>query len=189
MKKIGILGGTFDPPHLGHLITAEHIKTELNLGEVWFIPTYEPPHKKSAIAQGEDRLKMLELATQDNSSFKVVDWELKQAKKSYTINTIKHFKRKNALNDFYFIMGADMVESLSKWKDINELKQLLTFVGVNRKGYTPQTSIPVILKDMVTIDISSSFIRNQLSLNKSIKYLVPNEVYSYIKEFNLYETK
>ena len=135
-KRVGILGGTFNPPPLGHLIIAEQVKSQLNLDEVMFIPDYQPPHidKKTAIS-AEKRLKMVKLSTMDEPGFKVSDIELRRKGVSYTIDTIKELKLKNPEVDYYFIIGGDMVEYLPKWHRIEELIKLVKFVGVGRPGY------------------------------------------------------
>jgi|SRR5699024_1188045 len=189
MKKVGILGGTFDPPHTGHLIVANLIREELNLDEIWFIPTYDSPHKNSVATKSCDRYEMTKLAIADNKYFKVIDWELKESNKSYTINTMSHFKKENPEIDFYFIIGADMVEYLPKWDSIDSLLKLVTFVGVSRVGYSLESEYPIIKKTIPNVYISSSYLRKRVKNNESIKYLVPDNVEAYIKEFNLYESK
>lgn len=189
MKKVGILGGTFDPPHTGHLIVANLIREELNLEEIWFIPTFDSPHKKSVVTKSADRYEMTKLAIADNKYFKVIDWELKQSTKSYTIHTMNHFKKEYPKIEFHFIIGADMVEYLPKWGSIDALLDLVTFVGVNREGFSMDSNFPIIKKKIPNVYISSSYLRNRVKNNKSIKYLVPDKVEAYIKEFNLYESK
>lgn len=189
MKRVGVLGGTFDPPHTGHLIVANIIREELNLDEIWFIPTYDSPHKNSIAATSWQRFEMTKVATADNDYFKVIDWELKQSNKSYTINTMKHFKKENPQTEFYFIIGADMVEYLPKWESINSLLKLVTFVGVNREGYSMDSDFPIIKMKIPNVFISSSYIRNRVKNNQSIKYLVTDDVRAYIKESDLYGNK
>lgn len=189
MKKIGILGGTFDPPHTGHLIVANLIREDLELDEIWFVPTYDSPHKDSSATSSYHRYEMTKLAIADNKFFKIIDWEIKQSNKSYTINTMKYFKKQYPDNEFYFIIGADMVEYLPKWESINTLLELMTFVGVNRVGFSMESAYPIIKKKIPNIFISSSYIRKRKVNNQSIKYLVSDNVHSYIKEFNLYENK
>lgn len=188
MKPIGILGGTFNPPHMGHLLIAEHVRDKLELEEVWFIPTNTPPHKKLPdVISIDHRLKMLEMAIKDNIFFKLDPIEANRIGKSYTIDTIRELKNQNPNHDYYFIIGGDMVEYLPKWYKIDELINYLTFVGVKRKGYQLETSYPVIEIDLPIFDVSSTDIRNRIATGNSIKYLVPNEVHSYIKELRLYE--
>uniref|UniRef100_UPI0030185467 nicotinate (nicotinamide) nucleotide adenylyltransferase n=1 Tax=Oceanobacillus massiliensis TaxID=1465765 RepID=UPI0030185467 len=110
MKRIGILGGTFDPPHLGHLLIAEEVRTAMELAEVWFIPTYTPPHKAASMTNAEDRINMLQLATDNNPFFKVNTIEIERSGKSYTLDTMRILKQKHPDKELYFIIGADMVE-------------------------------------------------------------------------------
>lgn len=187
MKKIGVLGGTFDPPHLGHLIIAETVRTTLQLDEIWFMPTNEPPHKNKAMSTGQDRLKMIERAIADNEFFKINDIEMNRLGKSFTFDTMNILVNEHKNCEFYFIIGADMVEYLPHWNRIDELVHLVKFVGVQRTGYDLKTPYPVIKVDIPMIDISSTKIRKQLVAQTSVKYLIPDSVYTYIKENQLYE--
>lgn len=187
MKQVGILGGTFDPPHLGHLIIAETVRTTLDLDEIWFIPTNEPPHKNKAMSAGQDRMKMLELAIEDNAFFKINDIEMKRLGKSFTFDTMNILMNEHPDCEFYFIIGADMVEYLPHWSRIDELVHLVQFVGVQREGYDLNTPYPIVKVDIPMIDISSTMIRQQLANQISTKYLIPDSVDVYIKEYKLYE--
>lgn len=186
MKKVGILGGTFDPPHLGHLLIAEQVKEAFSLEEVWFIPANEPPHKEKASTSAYHRLNMLQLALKDNPAFKISRIEIDRKGKSYTIDTVKELLRKYPTIDFYFIIGADMVEYLPHWYKIDELIQLITFVGVGRPGYPLETPYPVLPLHMPMIDISSTLLRERMKNNQTVKYLIPSSVDRYIKEKGLY---
>ncbi|MGJ9457033.1 nicotinate-nucleotide adenylyltransferase [Oceanobacillus sp. CF4.6] len=187
MERIGILGGTFDPPHLGHLLIAEEVRLVMELQEVWFIPTYTPPHKNAAKSNAADRINMLRLATDSNSFFKVNTIEIERPGKSYTLDTMKILKQKFPDKDFYFIIGADMVEYLPNWYKVDELFSLVNFIGVKRAGYQLKTKYPVTEVDIPMIDISSSMLRRWLRSKRSVNYIVPDAVISYIKENNLYE--
>lgn len=188
MKSIGILGGTFNPPHMGHLLIAEYVREELKLDEIWFIPTNEPPHKATTHITFEQRVEMLSGAIEDNPPFAINMIEITRPGKSYTIDTIKELKREYPTYTFYFIIGADMVEYLPHWSRIDELINEVDFVGVNRTGFKLESQYQVLTVDVPLIDISSSLIRQRFASGKSIKYLVPNKVFSYIKENRLYET-
>ncbi|MCF3941831.1 nicotinate-nucleotide adenylyltransferase [Oceanobacillus alkalisoli] len=189
MKRIGILGGTFDPPHLGHLIIAEEVRLALELDEVWFIPTYTPPHKDSAKTGVDDRIRMTELAIETNPHFKINTIEIKRSGKSYTIDTMKELATLHPNHEFYFIIGADMVEYLPKWQDIDELVKLVPFVGVKRSGYELETEYDIFTVNIPLIDISSTEIRKRLQNNRSVNYLVPERVYAYIRGERLYGDK
>lgn len=186
MKNIAILGGTFDPPHIGHLIIAEEVRQELSLEEVWFMPSYEPPHKQHADSSVVHRIKMIELALRDNPFFTMNLIETKRHTPSFTIDTMEELTKQHPQTNFHFIIGADMVAYLPKWKAINRLLELVTFVGVKRAGYSLQTSYPIKEVDVPLIDVSSSMLRDQISEQKSIMYFVPEEVRRYIKENSLY---
>jgi nicotinate-nucleotide adenylyltransferase len=189
MKKVGILGGTFDPPHHGHLLIANEVLSSLQLDEVWFMPNQEPPHKKkSETIKNEDRLQMLELAVKDNQQFQVESIELERSGPSFTIETIKILKSKYPDYQFFFIIGADMIEYLPKWHKINELVELVQFVGVDRPDYNHDTDYPIIYVDVPAIEVSSSLIRERLKKGKTVRYLLPEPVIEYIKECRLYET-
>ncbi|ARI76994.1 nicotinate-nucleotide adenylyltransferase [Halobacillus mangrovi] len=186
MKRIGILGGTFDPPHHGHLIMAEYARNDLDLDEVWFIPSHVPPHKQGAKVAGEDRLRMVQKAVESNPYFQASDVELTRKGTSYTVDTMKYLKDQFPENEFYFIIGGDMVEHLPQWHKIDELQNLVQFVGVKRSGYRWNPEIPVHFVEIPLIEISSSNIRERLFSGNSVRYLVPDSVYHFIKEHKLY---
>jgi len=189
MKKIGILGGTFNPPHQGHLIIANEVCHALKLDQVWFMPNQEPPHKKKAGgASNEDRISMLEMAIKGNIFFKIETIELDREGPSYTVDTMKILAARHPGHEYYFIIGADMVEYLPKWRQIDELLDLVTFVGVQRPGYRLETPYPVLLVDIPAIEISSSLIRDRLHEGKTVDYLLPDSVIRQIREKQLYGT-
>lgn len=189
MKKIGILGGTFDPPHQGHLLIANEVLSELNLDEIWFMPNQEPPHKKkSESVKNDERLDMLELAIEGNSSFKIETIELERKGPSFTVDTIKILKDHYPNYLFFFIIGADMIEYLPKWHQIDELIKLVQFVGVERPKYSHLTEYPIVYVDVPAFDVSSSMIRERLKEGKTVRYLLPDSVIDYIGEKHLYGT-
>lgn len=187
MKKIGILGGTFDPPHLGHLMIANEVKYALHLDEVWFIPTNKPPHKAEAALSNNHRLSMLKHAIHGTSYFKINDIEMKRSGKSYTIDTLKMLYKQYINDEFYFIIGADMVEFLPKWHRMDELIKLVQFVGVKRANYPLKTEYPIIEVTVPTMEISSTDIRKRIQTKAPFKYFLTPWVYHYIKEERLYE--
>ncbi|NMD70629.1 nicotinate-nucleotide adenylyltransferase [Bacillus sp. DNRA2] len=189
MNKIGILGGTFDPPHNGHLLIANEVLEALELDEIWFLPNQEPPHKsKSGGASNIDRIKMLELATCGHPKFRIEKLELERSGPSYTYETMKLMNEMFPEIDFYFIIGADMVEYLSKWYKIDQLINIVKFVGVNRPDYEEITEFPIINVTVPEMGVSSKLIRDRLKENKTIRYLVPESVQEYIEEKKLYES-
>lgn len=187
MKRVGILGGTFDPPHLGHLLIAEEAKEQLGLTEIWFIPSFEPPHKRKANTSAKERLEMLQKAVASNDSFKISTVEVDRLGKSYTFDTMDRLVTTYPDITFYFIIGADMVAYLPKWYRIEDLLQKVNFVGVGRSGYNLETDYPIRTLTIPMIDVSSSLIRDRIRQKCSIRYLLPEDVESYIKGKRLYE--
>ncbi|MFD1412890.1 nicotinate-nucleotide adenylyltransferase [Oceanobacillus jeddahense] len=186
MKKIGILGGTFNPPHIGHLWIAEEVRVRKQLDEIWFIPTRTPPHKKTSVLDASHRLGMLKLAVKGNPYFQVNALELERDGKSYTYDTIKELTMNYPEVDFSFIIGGDMVEYLPKWYLVEELMEMVHFIGVTRPGYTLETPYPVDRLEIHPLDISSTFIRNRLKEGELVRYLLPDDVMNYIKENQIY---
>lgn len=191
--KIGIMGGTFDPLHIGHLLAAESARDSYQLDEVWFMPSHIPPHKEKAGATGDERLMMVAEAIKDHPSFRTLDIEVKRGGVSYTIDTIEELHEIHPGVDFYFIIGADMVNYLPKWDRIEDLSRIITFIGVGRPGSPLDlTTLPsylqgkVLLADMPLVDISSTEIRERAETGHSIRYRVPEPVYEYIIRSGIY---
>ena len=189
MKKVGILGGTFNPPHIGHLIMANEVKDALLLDEIWFMPVYVPPHKENDETTNPlHRLKMIEKAIEGQPSFRVQAIEYERKGTSYTYDTMMLLREQYPKIAFYFIIGADMIESLAQWHRIEELLNLVQFVGVNRPGYHTQSPYPILQVEAPAVDLSSSIIRKKIKEEKTIRYLVPDNVKTYIEENRLYES-
>lgn len=187
MRKVGLLGGTFDPPHIGHLLVAEEVYYALDLDEVWFVPSNDPPHKEASNTQVEHRVEMTQLAIKSNPHFQVSTIEMERSGVSYTYDTINELHRKYPDTSFYFIIGGDMVEYLPKWHRIDELMELVTFVGVKRQGHQLRSTYPVEKVDIPLFEVSSTLIRDRIRYGGSTKYLLPEGVEPYVKEHNLYE--
>lgn len=186
MKKIGILGGAFDPPHFGHLIIAEEVYEQLGLDQIWFIPSYDPPHKSRSNTDAEDRVHLVEKAIEGNDHFFINNIEIEREGVSYTYETISILKDQYPGTQFYFIIGGDMVEYLPNWHRIDELAEMIQFVGVKRTGYQLENDKNVRIVDVPGIDISSTLIRERLAGQKSARYLAPDNVLKHIKEYKLY---
>lgn len=186
MRKIGILGGTFDPPHIGHMLIAKEVQLTCNLDEIWFIPTNDPPHKKHANAEAKDRFAMLCEMTRNEPTWNVLDIELKRKGKSFTIDTVSKLKQLYPSDQLHFIIGADMVEYLPKWHKINELITLISFICVQRPMFRLKSPYPMKEVYIYDINISSTMIRRRLIDGKSPHYFVEESVYNYIKEHQLY---
>lgn len=187
--KIAILGGTFNPVHIGHLILAEEAREKLGLDKVIFVPTFLPPHKdNSDIALATDRLSMIRLAIKTNKYFMVSDTEIKRNGRSYTIDTIKEFKERFSTDDLYFIIGSDLLKYLDEWKDLNEIIKLVRFIVATRPGF-PLEKIPSYIDTLPirAVDISAFEIRECVKENKSFHYLVPEGVFNYINKRALYK--
>jgi len=199
-RKIGIMGGTFDPIHLGHLILAEETRIQLNLDKVIFIPTGEPPHKKTkSVLEPIHRYEMTLLATADNPHFQVSALEINKEGVSYTIDTIKHLRSLYSNSTFYFITGADSLVNITSWRNADELLTLCKFVTTKRRGI-PNSELDdavnkinqtfrdtVYLLSIPYIEVSSTEVRNRVKNGESIKYYVPDSVETYIRKNNFYK--
>ncbi len=187
-RKVGILGGTFNPPHLGHLIIADQVKDQLGLEKILFLPAANPPHAKGKrTIAAEHRIEMVNKAIEAEPEFELELAEINRGGKSYTYDTMKALTEKNPDVEYYFIIGADMVEDLPSWYRVEELLQMVQFVAVNRPAYSVATPFPLIFIDVPNIEISSSVIRQKVADQCSIQYLLPNKVIEYIEEKGLYQ--
>ncbi len=197
--RIGILGGTFDPIHYAHLATVEFIRGKYNLDKVIFIPSGNPPHKLWNITDKKDRYEMVVLATLNNENFVVSDMEIKKEGKTYTIDTLRELKRTYPTCELFFITGADAICDIEAWKDVAENFKLATFIAATRPGISllraqdyiekleNKYNAKIINVYVPSLDISSTYIRDQLNMEKSVRYLVPEHVEKYIKEKKLYK--
>ncbi|WP_438763602.1 nicotinate-nucleotide adenylyltransferase [Enterococcus sp. AZ194] len=186
-KQVGILGGNFNPVHFTHLMIADQVGQGLGLDKVYLMPSYLPPHadEKKTI-DAVHRLAMLELAVEDNPLLAVETIELERKGKSYTYETMQALTEKNPDTDYYFIIGGDMVDYLPKWHRIDELLELVNFVGIRRPEFGMQPAYPIIWVDVPENDLSSSVIRKKVTSGCSIRYLVPEKVRRYIQDKELY---
>ena len=191
--KIAILGGTFDPPHLGHLILADTVIRELNYDKVLFIPSKIPPHKNiSGEVSNEDRLNMLKLSIEDDKRFSFDDYELKSEGISYSIKTLNYlYENYDIDGKIALIIGADLIKDFHKWKEPEKISELANIVAVNReesdnldKENIEQYNIKIIIAPR--IDISSTLIRERIKKNKAFRYFLNDKVYNYIISNKLY---
>ena len=198
--KIGIMGGTFDPIHLGHLATAEAVRESFTLDEILFIPAARPPHKRGRnVTDEKHRLAMTILATRSNKFFKVSDMELKRTGLSYTLDTMNElYKTFGNSTELFFIIGADSLADLSKWHEARELVEKCHFIATTRQGVDVDFSavenyFGAIAKEHIHrvttpgLEISSTDIREKIRRGRSIKYLVPEAVEEYILKEELYD--
>lgn len=198
MKKVGIMGGTFDPIHLGHLVVANEVLNIYKLDEIIFVPAGNPPHKIGMRASSVDRYLMTVLATMSNDKFTVSDIEIKKNGKSYSLDTLREFHDIYPDTEFYFITGTDAVINLSNWHEPEELLKLCKFIAVSRPGMNKESvesKIEEIRKDLnghiellhvPMLQISSTEIRERFIKGISAKYLLPEAVEQYINKNNLY---
>ncbi len=202
IRRLGIMGGTFDPIHYGHLVTAEVARHKYNLEKVIFVTAGNPPHKKDKyVTDAIHRHYMTVLATITNRYFQASSVEINRKGCTHTIDTIKYF-RKLYGNKYklYFITGADAVMEILAWKDAEELVKLCDFIAATRPGYHISAINDAIenirnnygkvhFVEVPSLAISSTDIRNRVRTGQPIKYLLPESVESYIRKFDLYTEK
>ncbi len=197
--NIGILGGTFDPIHNGHLAIAEEVKAQQNLSVTLFIPAGQPWLKIDvSISPAEHRVQMVRLAITDRPDFKLSTIDIDRAGPSYSVDTIAEVRKQLGDGDeLYFILGWDSIADLHKWKEPSRLIEMCYLVVVPRPGYprpeikTLEAALPgisrrVIFLEQPYIDISATAIRDRVARGLSIRHLVPQPVNKYIKEHRLY---
>lgn len=198
--KLAIMGGTFDPIHMGHLLTAEAARVHYGFDHVIFVPSGQPPHKdRKDITAPAHRYVMTILATMNNPHFHVSPFEVERKRPSYTIDTVKFFfEQYGDKAELFFITGADAMQEILTWKAVPELLETCQFIAAARAGCCFK-SLANVTKELGAagqnrihcfatpeIDISSTAIRERLKENKSIKYLVPETVEQYIYSQQLY---
>jgi nicotinate-nucleotide adenylyltransferase len=193
--RVGILGGTFDPPHHGHLLMAERARVQYDLHHVIFLPAGVPPHKRDEpITAREHRWAMTELACADHTGFFISRRELDREGPSYTIDTLRDFQeRLGPETRLYFIMGQDSAEEVETWKQPQALREEVTLLVAPRPGKgeswqpedLPEGMFPI---DMPACDLSSTAIREAVAEGRPISHLVPAAVEAYIEKHNLYRT-
>ncbi|MCX5693220.1 MAG: nicotinate-nucleotide adenylyltransferase [Candidatus Omnitrophica bacterium] len=187
--RIGILGGTFDPAHKGHIYLAKKACAKLRLDKIIFIPSYLPPHKKGVkVTPAKDRFNMLKLAMQDNKKFKISDMEIRRRGRSYSVETLRRLRKKYGKKaELFFITGSDSLKELNKWKNLKEILTLCRFVVVERPGF--KTSKPpkgFIFLKISAKDISATDIRGRIKSDKPLNNFLPDSVKRYIYRYKLY---
>ena len=192
--KVCLFGGTFDPPHLGHLIIAQTIFEAENFDQIVFVPAYQPPHKNGMkISPVDQRLEMLKIAISENPNFIMSDLEIQRKGLSYSIDTIIEYKKQNNLSsdELFYLMGSDSLKQFKKWKDTKRIIDESRVIVAIRPGFRP-SDIPnwilakIQFASIPRIEISSTTIRNRWIDDKTIRYMVTESVWQYINKNKLY---
>lgn len=197
MERIGILGGTFDPPHTGHLILAQHAVDAIGLSRLLFVPAANPPHKQQETKTPvEHRLAMLDCATADNPQFGISRVDVDRTGPHYSVDMVRLLQEQYPQAELYFVMGGDSLRDLPKWNRPQELIQLCRIAVMRRPQSVisrdmhhdtlPELADRLTIVDSPLIDISSTAIVARCAAGYSIRYLVPDAVIAYIKQHQLY---
>ena len=190
-KRLGVMGGTFDPIHHGHLVAASEVVSQFHLDEVVFVPTGTPWQKdRRPVSPAEDRYLMTVVATMSNPQFSVSRIDIDREGPTYTTDTLRELRALHADADLFFITGADALSQIFSWRNAQELFDLAHFIGVTRPGHTlTDPGLPaggVSLVEVPALAISSTDCRLRVSRNEPVWYLVPDEVVRYIDKRKLY---
>jgi nicotinate-nucleotide adenylyltransferase len=192
-RRVGIMGGTFDPVHLGHLVTAEQARADLKLDEVVFVPAGRP-YQKGESTEPEHRYLMTVLATAANDAFSVSRVEVDRSGPTYTVETLRRLRARMPSDELFFITGADAILNILTWKDAEECLALADFVAATRPGYDLSTleaeglADQVVVLDVPALAISSSDVRERFAAGRSVSYLIPRQVETYARKHGLYGT-
>lgn len=189
--RIGVMGGTFDPIHNGHLVAASEVRRNFGLDEVIFVPT-GTPYQKVNVSEAEHRYLMTVIATASNPEFTVSRVDIDRGGPTYTIDTLRDIRKARPNADLFFISGADALAQILQWKDASELFTLAHFVAVSRPGHPLTVSgLPeehVSLLEVPALAISSTDCRDRVSRDFPVWYLVPDGVVQYISKYHLYRS-
>lgn len=189
-RRIGVMGGTFDPIHNGHLVAASEVASAFALDEVLFVPTGDP-WQKATVTEGEHRYLMTVIATASNPRFKVSRVDIDRGGATYTVDTLRDLRAAHPDADLFFITGADAITQILSWRDADELWQLAHFVAVTRPGHVlslpsaPKGAISVL--EIPALAISSTDVRERAAVGKPLWYLVPDGIVQYIAKHDLYK--
>ena len=186
-RRIAIFGGTFDPPHFGHLALAEWARVELALDRVWFVPAGVPPHKRGAAGTAaRHRLAMTRLATRGNPGFRVSPLECRRSGPSYTVDTVRAFARAHPGARLHLLMGADTWATFKTWREPGAIARAARLVVALRPGSRRASARRVAWLANPGLDVSSSALRARAARGRSLRYLVPDAVARYIARHRLY---
>ena len=192
--KIGLMGGSFDPVHFGHLVAAQDAIEQHNLDRLILVPAAQTPLKeRETVTSGPDRLAMVKAAIDWDNRFEVSDFEVMRGGVSYTIDSARHFRTLFPDDDLYWIIGGDQLPKLHRWREIEELAQIVQFIFLERPGHPPKAhpDIPGLRLhrcDGHLIEISSTELRERLRKGLSLDYFVPHSAIVYIKARQLYRS-
>ncbi|MGO0123546.1 nicotinate-nucleotide adenylyltransferase [Desulfothermobacter acidiphilus] len=188
--RLGLLGGTFDPIHFGHLAVAEAVFYEMNLDKVYFVPSRQPPHKRRKVTPAEHRLAMVKLAVVSNPNFEVSTVEIERPGPSFTVDTVREFLQLYPQAEVFFILGMDALAEFLTWHRVEELLTLCRFVVATRPGYSGTSKVirgrKVTVLPVPGVAVSSTEIRERVRAGKPIRYLLPEAVEEYIHIRGLY---
>jgi nicotinate-nucleotide adenylyltransferase len=194
--RIGLMGGTFDPVHYGHLVIAEVARVKFSLDRVIWLPAGDPPHKKAYAVSGQEyRYAMVVLATASNEHFEVSRWEIERPTPSYSIETLEHFREIGPGDELFFITGADAILEILTWRRHEDVIRACQFIAVTRPGYDLgrlKGQLPADYLERIHlltapgVDISSTAIRKRVRSGEPIRYLVPEAVECYLRKARLY---
>jgi nicotinate-nucleotide adenylyltransferase len=188
-QRIGILGGTFDPPHVGHLIVASDVCAALELDRLLLVPSASPPHKQGQVrATAEQRLEMVRAAVADDARFLVDDIELRRPGASYSVDTLRAFQLRYPRADLFFVIGADQFREFHSWREPDEVARLARLVVVTRDGDTVSGESAYAFEpvSVTRIDLSATDVRRRIRAGESIRYFVPDPVRELIEREGLY---
>ena len=191
IRAVGLFGGMFNPPHIGHLAAAQEAQARLNLDIVQFIPTGDPPHRKNPETPAEIRLKMTRLACEKNNKFSVSEFEMKNSDKSYTINTVTYFCEKLPEATIYLLVGTDQLNLFHTWQRWQEIIKKVKLVVLKRSNSVVE-DLPAGVVDnfqmleIPGLNISSSQIRSRVKQGLPLRYLVPDKICKFIEREKLY---
>ena len=188
VMRVGILGGTFDPIHIGHLIAASSVYEALNLDSVVFIPAGDPWQKRDRdLSTGQQRLKMVKLATENDTRFQVSDVEIARSGPTYAVDTVREWKRLNPSDELFWIVGSDALSGIPSWHEWEALVSEVTIVAVNRVGQNDSVPFDFVSVDMPEVRISATELRDRFTNGLDTQYLVPKNVSQYISDQGLYQ--
>lgn len=187
--KIAIMGGTFDPIHIGHLIAASEVHTRLNLDAVVFMPAGDPWQKRELdVTPAVDRMLMVAAAVQDDARFALSDMEIKRTGPTYAIDTVRQWQLENPDDELFWIVGTDALAGIPTWHEWEIFVSLVTVVGVNRADHEEEVPFDYVAVEIPEVKISATNLRERFATGVDTKYLVPTAVQEVIRERGLYQS-